>query len=63
VKLISSAKLLIYAAASIGACPRSKTPLRAMTAHAIRAIFADSDDAARLFRYDRARCSGMIPPT
>lgn len=24
---------------------------------------ADSDDAARLFRYDRARCSGMIPPT
>ena len=38
VKLISSAKLSIYAAASIGACPRSKTPPRAMTAHAIRAI-------------------------
>jgi hypothetical protein len=38
VKLISSAKLLIYAAASTGACPRSKTPPRAMTAHVIRAI-------------------------
>ena len=34
-KLISSAKLLIYAAASIGACPRSNTPPRAMTAFAL----------------------------
>jgi len=24
---------------------------------------ADSDDAAHSFRFDRARCSGMIPPT
>lgn len=28
-----------------------------------KTMIADSDDAARLFRYDRARCSGMIPPT
>ena len=51
VKLISSAKLLIYAAASIGACPRSKTPSRAITAHAIRAILlAMATEATRARR-------------
>lgn len=38
VKLISSAKLLVSHAASIGAWPRSKTPPRVMIAQAIRAI-------------------------
>jgi hypothetical protein len=38
VKLLSSAKLLIYAAASIGTWPGLKTSARAITAHAFRAI-------------------------
>lgn len=60
-KLISSAKFLIYAAASIGACPRSNTPPRAMTAHAIRAILlAMATEATRAgFRASRATKPGF----
>lgn len=63
-KLISSAKFLIYAAASIGACPRSNTPPRAMTAHAIRAILlAMATEATRAgFLASRATKRGSTVP-